>query len=77
MNVLTKELVVLSARDPTKVGLRGIVAMDTFNMLTLDVGGRLVAVEKKGSAFQLQEGRMVITGSDIMGRLEDRLGRPR
>ncbi len=77
MNVVTRTLTIVSSTDPSKVGRKGTVLMESCNMLTLDVGGRKLAVEKKGSAFQVSGSREVLTGSDVAGRLEDRLGKSR
>jgi RNase P/RNase MRP subunit p29 len=77
MNVIGEQLKVLSSADPTKTGRSGRVLLETSNTLLLDSGGRSIRVEKAGSAFMLLESGMVLTGSDIAGRLQDRLGRQR
>ena len=75
MNVVGEMLTILTSRDPTKAGRRGIVILDTSNTLLLDEGGRPFRVEKAGAAFMIAGSGKVITGSDIAGRLQDRLGR--
>ena len=75
MNVIGERLTVLTSPDPTKTGLTGRVVMETLNTLTLDTSGRTLRVEKQGSAFMLLNSGIVLTGMDLAGRLQDRLGR--
>ena len=75
MNVIGETLTVLTASDPTKAGRTGLVVLETANMLLLDSRGTKVMVEKAGSAFMLKGSKTVVVGSDIAGRLQDRLGR--
>jgi len=77
VNVVGEKLTVLTSRDPTKSGRHGIVILDTANTLLLDEGGRPLRVEKEGAAFMIAGSGKVITGSDIAGRLQDRVGRRR
>ena len=77
MNVIGERVTVLSASDGTKVGRTGRVLLDTAKTLVLESSGRGVRVEKSGSAFLLLDSGRVLVGSDISGRLEDRLGRGR
>jgi RNase P/RNase MRP subunit p29 len=75
MNVIGERVTVLSSSDGTKVGRTGRVLLDTAKTLVIDSGMRSVRVEKSGAAFLLLDSGKVLTGSDIFGRLEDRLGR--
>ena len=75
MNVIGERLTVLTSPDPTKTGLTGRVVMETLNTLTLDTSGRTLRIEKQGSAFMLLNSGIVLTGMDLAGRLQDRLGR--
>ncbi len=75
MNVIGQRLTVLTSPDPTKVGITGRVLMETLNTLLLDSSGRALRVEKQGSAFMLLDTGKVLTGLDLAGRLQDRLGR--
>ena len=77
MNVIGEELTVLTSSDPTKSGRSGRVLLDTANTLLLDEGGRTLRVEKAGAAFLISGSGKIITGSDVAGRLQDRIGRPR
>jgi len=75
MNITGDRLTVLTSRDPTKTGRSGRVLLDTANTLLLDEGGKTVRIEKEGAAFMLMGSGRVVTGSDIAGRLQDRIGR--
>ena len=77
MNVIGERLTVLTSIDPTKVGMHGLVVLETAKTLLLDTGTRVVRVEKSRSAFLLNRSKKVVTGSDIEGRLQDRWGRRR
>ena len=75
MNVVGEMLTVITSRDPTKIGRTGRVLLDRANMLLLDEGESSLRVEKAGSAFMIMSSGEVVTGSDIAGRLQDRIGR--
>jgi RNase P/RNase MRP subunit p29 len=75
VNVIGQTVTVLSSKDPTNTGRTGRVLLDTANTLVLDSEGRNIRIEKAGAAFMILGTNSVITGSDIAGRLQDRLGR--
>jgi len=75
VNVVTETLTVLTSKDPTKAGRSGRVLIDTANTLLLDEGGRAIRVEKAGAAFMIMSSEKIVTGADISGRLQDRIGR--
>jgi len=75
VNVIGEKLTVLASSDPTKSGRSGRVLLDTANTLLLDEGGRTFRVEKTGGAFLITGSGKIVTGSDIAGRLQDRIGR--
>jgi RNase P/RNase MRP subunit p29 len=77
VNVIGEKLTVLTSSDPTKSGRSGRVLLDTANTLLLDEEGRTFQVEKAGAAFLIMGSGKVVTGSDIAGRLQDRIGRQR
>ena len=72
MNVIGEELTVKKSSDSSKVGITGVVLIDTAKTLIIDSGGRTVRIEKAGNVFQLAGSKRVISESDIAGRLEDR-----
>ena len=75
MNLIGKRLTVLTSPDPTKTGRTGLVLLETAKTLLVESGRRVIRVEKEGSAFMLTSSGEVVTGSDVAGRLQDRLGR--
>jgi RNase P/RNase MRP subunit p29 len=75
VNLIGEKLTVLSSSDPTKVGRTGRVMLETANTLLLDSGGKMIRMEKEGSAFRLLGSGKVVTGSEVAGRLQDRLAR--
>jgi len=75
MNLIGKRMTVLKSPDPTKEGRSGRVVLETAKTLLLDTGGQTLRVEKSGAAFVLLDSGRVVTGSDVSGRLQDRLGR--
>jgi len=77
MNVIGEKLTVLTSSDPTKSGRSGRVLLETANTLLIDEGGRTLRVEKAGAAFLMIDSGKVVTGPDIAGRLQDRLGKQR
>jgi len=77
VNVIGEKLTVLTSRDPTISGKSGRVLLDTANTLLLEETGRTIRVEKAGAAFLVMSSGVVVTGSDLAGRLQDRVGRRR
>jgi RNase P/RNase MRP subunit p29 len=75
VNVVGEMLTILTSKDPTKTGRSGRVLIDTANTLLLDEGGRTIRVEKAGGAFMIMGSGKILTGADIAGRLQDRIGR--
>ena len=75
MNVIGQQLKVLTSTDPTKSGRSGKVVLETANTLLLEQGERTLRVEKAGAAFLIMGSGKVVTGSDMAGRLQDRVGR--
>ncbi len=75
MNVIGKALTVLTSPDPSKAGRAGLALLDTANTLLIDSGGRIIRIPKAGASFMLVDSGEVLLGSDLAGRLQDRLGR--
>lgn len=74
MNVVGERLSVVQSTDPSKIGMSGVVLLDTARTLLVKSGGRNLRVEKEGSVFIIDGSKRIVTGSDISGRLEDRWG---
>ena len=74
MSVVGEDVTVMTSTDPTKVGLKGTVVLETARTLLLVAGKRKLTVEKHGVTLKVDGERGLVTGGDIAGRLEDRLG---
>jgi RNase P/RNase MRP subunit p29 len=77
MNVMGKQLTVITSSDPTKTGVSGLVVMETAKTVVMDAGDLRLRVEKQGAAFLLPGSKEVVLGDDLLGRPEERLGRGR
>ena len=77
MNVMAKQLTVVTSLDPTKTGVSGLVVMETAKTVVMDAGDLRLRVEKQGAAFLLPGTKEVVLGDDLLGRPEERLGRGR
>ena len=75
MNVIGKTVKVLTSPDPSIVGRTGVVLLETANTLLIESGGRNLRLPKSRASFILTHSGVVFFGSDIAGRLQDRLGR--
>ena len=75
MNVIGERLKVLTSPTQTLIGRSGLVLLDTANTLLLEEGGRTIRVPKAGSAFMIVGSGKVVTGTDLAGRLAERMGR--
>lgn len=74
MNVIGERLSVVESTDPSKVGIEGVVLLDTAKTLVLESEGRTLRVEKAGCTFLMAGWSRVVPGSNILGRFEDRCG---
>lgn len=69
-------VVVTGATDPSLVGLRGVVADETRNMLTVETDRGEKRVQKRGTTFTFEvRGGMEVRGDDLLFRPEDRIKR--
>lgn len=75
MNVIGRLLTVMRAPDPTHMGRSGMVVLETANTLLLDSAGAIVRIPKAGATFRLLGASTDLQGSELEGRLQDRLGR--
>ena len=74
MNIVGERVTVLSSSDGTKVGRTGRVLLDTAKTLVIESAGRSIRVEKSGASFLLLDSGRVLSGSEVYGRLQDRVG---
>ena len=74
MSLIGKKVAIAGSTDPTKIGKSGSVVMETAKTLLIDTGGRVVRVEKHGTALSVSGSGEVLLGDDVSGRPEERLG---
>ena len=76
-NLVGLEVEVLSHPDPGLKGLKGRVVDETKSFLVIEVGEKLVKVQKLSHfVFRLPNSkRVLVSGKAILGRPEDRLKR--
>ncbi len=74
MSVIGEEVEVVRSTDPSKVGRKGTVVLETAKTLLLVSGGRKVRVEKSGILLRVSGSGKGVSGEELSGRLEDRLG---
>jgi len=75
---ISLKVTVSGSPDSTTIGMAGMVRDETKNMLTIQVRDRFLRIPKDGSkfTFDLPAGdRMVVEGSNIQLRPEDRIKR--
>ncbi len=68
-------MTIIDAADKTKKDKSGTVVLETARTLLIESGDRRIRVEKEGTLFVLAGSGETVVGSEIKGRLEDRLGR--
>ncbi len=83
MNLRKHELIglevsIVSATDPSLVGVRGRVVDETRNLLVVEAGGREKRVPKGGNRFRFEvQGGVEVDGDEILYRPEDRVKKGR
>lgn len=75
MNLIGRRVKVLVATDPNQVGLSGELVLDRSKTLMLESHGRRLTIQKSGTVIELAGRGEVIRGDDILGRVEERIGR--
>lgn len=75
MHLLGKTVAVVRSSDPTIVGLRGTLALESMHMITITTPDRSVRVSKTGTVLQVEKTGVLVSADDMRGRIEDRLSR--
>lgn len=75
IDLLGREILIVQAKDPSMVGVRGTVALESMKMLTIVSGETKRSVPKHGTVVQLQDSGNLVVASDAVGRIEERLAR--
>ena len=75
MNFIGRKVKILVATDPNQVGLSGELVLERSKTLLLESHGRRLTIQKSGTVIELAGGGEIITGEEILGRLEERIAR--
>jgi RNase P/RNase MRP subunit p29 len=75
IDLMGRKVAIVQCSDPSKVGMRGLFALETMKTVTILSNGSAKTVPKVGTVFQLQDNGKVIVGEETLGRLEDRIAR--
>jgi len=73
MNIIGESVAVVDSSDPTLTGRKGEIVLETSKTLMLESAGKRIRLPKSGTVLQVVGTRKIIDGSDVAGRLEDRL----
>ena len=75
LDLFGKKISFLNATDPTVIGVKGTVMLESMKMLYLATPGGLKAFEKRGSVAKIEGTDELIACYSMIGRVEDRLSR--
>ena len=75
IDIIGRKVAVVQCADPSVIGVRGIFALETMKTITILSGATKRVVPKVGTVLQMQEGGRLVVGSEMVGRVEDRLAR--
>ena len=72
---LAREIHVVESRDPTLVGVSGMIVEETRRTLRVRTSSGEVTLPKNVITFTIDSGEVVIDGSAVTQRPEDRINR--
>lgn len=77
--LIGKIVKVLSSKNRSLEGVKGVVADETKNMLTIETDGKTMRIVKSHAVFGIEvDGKMFsIDGKTLVGRPEDKIRRER
>lgn len=74
MSVIGENIMIIDSCDPTLKGRMGEIVLETSRtLMVLQRDGSKFRVEKHGTTVELLGSKKVLSGEEILGRLEDRL----
>ena len=68
-----RELEVIESFDPTYIGRKGLILEETQRTLIIDEEGRQICLPKQEIDFKIDREEIVIKGSFVLQRSEDRI----
>jgi RNase P/RNase MRP subunit p29 len=75
IDLIGKKIAVVQCADPSILGLRGILSLESMKTVTILSGSSKRMVPKRGTVLQVQDGGRLVIGDEMMGRVEERIAR--
>ena len=75
IDLFGRKIAIVNAADPTLVGMKGIVMLESMQMLQLETANGTRSIQKRGSVLKVEGTNDLVICDSLLGRLEDRLGR--
>ena len=75
IDLFGRKISILNAADPTLIGAKGTVMLESMKMLYLATPTGLKSFQKHGSIVKLDETNDLVVCDSMLGRVEDRLTR--
>ena len=73
IDLIGQRVSIAGSSDPTLIGVRGTVMLETMKMLCLSTPGGLVRFQKRGSVVRIVDSDELLACDSVAGRPEDRL----
>lgn len=75
MNIIGERVRIIDSSDPKHIGIEGTVLLETANTFIIEKSNKKIRVQKRGSVFEIIKTGLRVSGVELRGRLEDRIGR--
>ena len=75
LDLFGRKISFLNASDPTAIGVKGTVMLESMKMLYLSTPAGLKGFQKRGSVARVDGTDELIACDSMIGRVEDRLSR--
>lgn len=75
IDLFGRKISILNAADPTFIGAKGIVMLESMKMLYLATPTGLRSFQKRGSVVKVEGTSDLVVCDSMLGRVEDRLAR--
>jgi RNase P/RNase MRP subunit p29 len=74
-DLIGQKVSVVKSNDKGQAGVTGSVVLESMNMLLIDNGRRKLSIPKAGTVLRLESTRELLRGDELVGRIEDRIGK--
>jgi RNase P/RNase MRP subunit p29 len=75
IDLFGRKVSILKANDPTLIGAKGTVMLESMKMLYLATPAGLRSFQKRGSVVKVEDTSEIVVCDSMLGRVEDRLNR--